>query len=54
MMKDECASPKKNHFFNSSPPPPSNGPLTIEKPIFDTVLCPPKSTIYKNAFNHSA
>ena len=52
--KDEGASPENTPLINPSPPPPSNGPLTIEKPIFDTVLCPPKSTICKNDFNHSA
>ena len=30
---------------NYSLPPPSNGPLMIEKPNLDLILCPPKSTL---------
>ena len=45
--KDEVASSKKTLLINPSPQPPSNGPLTIEKPSFDTILHPPKSTILK-------
>ena len=52
--KDEGASSEKTLLINPSPQPPSNGPLTIEKPSFDTILCPPKSTILKNIFNPSA
>jgi hypothetical protein len=39
-----------------SPPSvnPSSGPLQIEKPKFDSILCPPKSTIYKDTFNPSS
>ena len=47
-------SSEKTPPFNPSPPPPSNGPLTIEKPSFDTILRPPKSTICNNIFNPSA
>jgi hypothetical protein len=39
-----------------SPPsvnPPSR-PLQIEKPTFDSILCPPKSTICKSTFNPSS
>jgi hypothetical protein len=39
-----------------SPPlvnPPS-GPLQIEKPTFDSILCPPKSAICKCTFNPSS
>ena len=52
--KDEGASSKKTHPVNPSPPPPSNGPPTINKPSFDTILCSHKSTICKNVFNPSA
>ena len=52
--KDEGSSFEKTPPINPSPPPPSNGPLTIEKPSFDTILRPPKSTIHKNIFNPSA
>jgi hypothetical protein len=30
---------------------PPSGPLQIEKPSFDSILCPPKSTIQKSTFN---
>jgi hypothetical protein len=33
---------------------PSSGPLYIEKPTFDSILCPPKSTIHKDTFNPSS
>ena len=33
---------------------PSTSPLTIEKPIPDTILIPPKTTIHKSVFNTSA
>ena len=52
--KDEGASLEKTPIANPSPPPPSNGPLTIEKPSFDTIFHLPKSTIRKYIFNHSA
>jgi len=38
---------------NSCVPPPI-GPLQIEKPIFDTILHPPKATIRKAVFNPNA
>ena len=38
----------------SSYPSPSTSPLTIEKPITDTILHPSKSTICKSVFNPSA
>jgi hypothetical protein len=39
-----------------SPPSasPSSGPLHIEKPSFDSILRPPKSTIQKSTFNPSS
>ena len=52
--KDEGASLEENPPINPSPPPPSNGPLTINKPSFDTILCSHKSTIRTNSFNLSA
>ena len=45
--KDEGYSSEKTPLVNPSPQPPFNGPLTIEKPSFDTILHPPKSTILK-------
>jgi hypothetical protein len=33
---------------------PSPGPLQIEKPMFDSILCPPKRTIRKATFNPSS
>jgi hypothetical protein len=33
---------------------PSSGPLQIEKPLFDSILRPPKSTIRKSTFNPSS
>jgi hypothetical protein len=39
-----------DHPSTSTPPPYSN-PLHIEKPIFDVVLCSPKSGIQKETFN---
>ena len=52
--KGEGTSFEKTPPTNPSPPRPSNGRLTIEKPSFDTMLHPPKSTIRKNVFNPSA
>ena len=37
-----------------SPESSSTGPLTIEKPNIDMVLCPPKSTLRKVVFNSNA
>jgi hypothetical protein len=43
---------------SSSVSPPSvnipSGPLQIEKPTFESILCPPKSTIHKSTFNPSS
>jgi hypothetical protein len=42
---------KENVTIGTAPDPPStsvtppSGPLQIEKPSFDSILCPPKSTI---------
>jgi hypothetical protein len=33
---------------------PQSGPLQIKKPSFDSILCPPKSTIRKSTFNPSS
>jgi hypothetical protein len=33
---------------------PPSGPSQIEKPTFDSILCPPKSTIHKATFNPSS
>jgi hypothetical protein len=33
---------------------PSYGPLKIEKPTFESILCPPKRTICKATFNPSS
>jgi hypothetical protein len=33
---------------------PLSGPLQIEKPMFDSILCPPKRTIHKATFNPSS
>jgi hypothetical protein len=33
---------------------PPSGPLQIEKPMFDSILCPPKSTIHKATFHPSS
>jgi hypothetical protein len=42
--------------YSISPPSasPSSGPLQIEKPLFDSILRPPKSTIQKSTFNPSS
>jgi hypothetical protein len=39
-----------------SPPSinPPYGPLHIEKPMFESILCPPRSTICKSTFNPSS
>jgi hypothetical protein len=63
MMYETLVKPDKPKTTNGSPPeplpysvnPPSvsppYGPLQIEKPYFDSILCPPKSTIRKSTFN---
>jgi hypothetical protein len=38
-------------FVNPPYVSPPSGPLQIEKPSFDSILCPPKSTIQKSTFN---
>ena len=48
--KDESASSEKVSS-TSSLESSSTGPLTIEKPNLDMVLCPPKSTRRKVVFN---
>ena len=60
---DTPVKPDKMKIANISPPdplpssvnPPSvsppSGPLQIEKPYFDSILRPPKSTIWKSTFN---
>jgi hypothetical protein len=42
--------------YSVSPPSvnPSSRPLQIEKHTFDSILLPPKSTIYKSTFNTSS
>jgi hypothetical protein len=63
---DTPAKPDKGKVTNgtlldpspSSVSPPSvsppSGSLQIEKPMFDSILCPPKSTICKSTFNPSS
>jgi hypothetical protein len=58
---DTPAKPEKEKVTNgttSNPPPPSvnpqSGSLKIEKPTFNSILCPPKSTIRKSNFNPSS
>jgi hypothetical protein len=41
-------------FVNPPSVNPSSGPLQIEKPMFDSILRPPKSTIRKSTFNPSS
>ena len=48
--KIEKPSPNKSPS-TSSPTSSSNGPLIIEKPNLDMILCPPKSTLRKAVFN---
>ena len=48
--KDENTSPKKAPSTISL----SNGPLTIEKPNLDLILCPPKSTLRNYVLNPNA
>ena len=52
--KYEGASFEKTPLVNPSPRLHSNGPHTIEKPSFDTILHPPKSIIHKKLFNPNA
>ena len=40
--------------FTSSSSSLSNGPLMIEKPNLDLILCPPKSTLGNSVFNSNA
>ena len=51
--KDENPSSEKTPS-TSSPLSSSNGPLMIEKPNIDLILCPPKSTLGKFVFNPNA
>jgi hypothetical protein len=65
---DTLGNPDKGKVTNSistlpdpwpsfiSPPlvNPRYGPLQIEKPTFDSILHPPKSTIHKSTFNPSS
>jgi hypothetical protein len=58
---DTPAKPDKEKVANgtTSDPPsttvtPQSGPLQIEKPTFDSILRPPKSTIRKSTFNPSS
>ena len=48
--KNENHSPDKAPR-TSSPTSSSNGPLTIEKPNLDMILCPSKSTLGNFVFN---
>ena len=48
--RNEKPSPDKAPS-TGSPTSSSNGPLTIEKPNLDMILCPPKSTLRKVFFN---
>jgi hypothetical protein len=55
------AKPDKEKVINgtASDPPsttvtPPYGPLQIEKPTFDSILCPAKSIIRKSTFNHNS
>jgi hypothetical protein len=58
---DTLIKPDKEQLTNgtTSDPPlvivtPQSGPLQIEKPTFDSILRPPKSTIRKSTFNPSS
>ena len=51
--KIEKPSPDKAPS-TGSPTSSSNGPLTIEKPNLDMILCLPKSTLRKVVFNPNA
>jgi hypothetical protein len=60
-MYDTPTKPDKEKVTNgttSDPPPatitPQSGSLQIEKPTFDSILHPPKSTIGKSTFNPSS
>jgi hypothetical protein len=58
---DTPTKPDKEKVTNGTPPDPSpasvsppSGSLQIEKPTFDSILRPPKSTIRKSTFNPSS
>jgi hypothetical protein len=58
---DTPAKPNKGKVTNGTLPDPSpssvsppSGSLQIEKPTFDSILHPPKSTICKSTFNPSS
>ena len=51
--KNENPSPDKAPT-TGSPSSSSNGPLTIEKPNLDMILCPPKISLRKAVFNPNA
>jgi hypothetical protein len=60
-MYDTPAKPNKEKFTNGTPLDPSpttisppSGSLQIEKPTFDSILCPPKRIIRKSTFNPSS
>jgi hypothetical protein len=60
-MYDIAAKPDKAKVTNDSLQDPStssisppSGPLQIDKPLFDSILRPPKSTICKSTFNPSS
>jgi hypothetical protein len=61
MTYDTPTKTDKEKVTNGSLPDPSlasvsppSGSLQIEKPMFDFILCPPKSTICKSTFNRSS
>jgi hypothetical protein len=61
MTYDTPVKPDKGKVTNGTLPDPSpssvsppSGPLQIEKPAFDSILHPPKSTIHKSTFNPSS
>jgi hypothetical protein len=57
-MPDKPEKAKVTNGTLSDPSPssfsPLSGSLQIEKPTFDSILCPPKSTISKSTFNPSS
>jgi hypothetical protein len=60
-MYDMSDKPNKDKVTNGTPPDPypstvspPSGSLQIEKPTFDSILRPPKSTIHKSNFNPSS
>jgi hypothetical protein len=61
LIKPDKPKPTNGSLPDPSPPfvsppftSPPSGPLQIEKPSFDYILCPPKSTIRKSTFNPSS